>query len=216
MRSFRRLLAPLLVATATALPVAFVAAPAVAQPTEGGANSHWAVIDTRRAIMETEEGLRVQATLKKLFDSRQVELSSKEKQLQQEHDDLIAEEKKKGGNAGLDQRKEAWQQKAAALQETLVNYQREMQRKETEMTNPMLTKMQGILKKVATQSGYEVVVDKAAAPYFRADLDITDRIIQLYNADGVGPTGKGGKAPAAPAAPKPKADAKAPPAAPKK
>lgn len=213
MRPFPKLVAPLLVAMFAAAPLVIAASPAAAQPAAEGAPSRYAVIDTRRAIMETEEGLRVQATLKKLFDSRQVELSSKEKQLQQEHDDLITEEKKKGSSPALEQRKEAWQQKAAALQETLVNYQREMQRKEGEMTNPMLTKMQTILKKVATQSGYDVVVDKAAAPYFRADLDITDKIIQLYNADGA-PQGKsGGKAPAAPDAKKPKADPK-PPAAP--
>ena len=33
-----------------------------------------AVIDVRRAIAETEQGLRVQATLKKLFESRQVDI----------------------------------------------------------------------------------------------------------------------------------------------
>ena len=30
-----------------------------------------AVVDTQRAVMETEDGLRAQATLKKLFDKRQ-------------------------------------------------------------------------------------------------------------------------------------------------
>ena len=36
-----------------------------------------AVVDTQRAVMETEDGLRLQATLKKLFDSRQRELDKK-------------------------------------------------------------------------------------------------------------------------------------------
>ena len=35
----------------------------------------FAIIDVRRAISETEQGLRVQATLKKLFDSRQIQLT---------------------------------------------------------------------------------------------------------------------------------------------
>jgi outer membrane protein len=34
-----------------------------------------AVVDVQRAVMQTEDGLRAQATLKKLFDSRQQELN---------------------------------------------------------------------------------------------------------------------------------------------
>jgi outer membrane protein len=168
--------------------------------------SRLAVIDTRRAIMETEEGLRVQANLKKLFDQRQVELSENEQKLTQEQDDIAKEEKTKGPSAAVEAKKEAWRQKAAQLQETLVGYQREMQRKEAEMTNPMLQKMLGIVKRVATQDGYDMVVDKAAVPYYRADLDITDKIIQLYNAEG-------GVTPA-PAKPPPAKQPAAPPAAP--
>ena len=41
-----------------------------------------AVVDTQRAVMETEDGLRAQATLKKLFDKRQRELDQKQKDLQ--------------------------------------------------------------------------------------------------------------------------------------
>lgn len=180
---FARFVAPALVSIAACLPLVTAASVASAQPT-AAPQGRMAVVDTRRAVMETEEGLRVQATLKKLFDSRQVELSTKEHQLQQERDDIAKEEKQKGPSAAIDQKKDAWQGKAAQLQQTLLDYQREMQRKESEMTGPMLQKMTAILKKVATSDGYDMVVDKAAVPYFRADLDITDKIIQLYNADG--------------------------------
>ncbi len=207
MHLVRRFFAPALLSAAVCLPLALAANPAVAQPA-AQPQGRMAVVDTRRAIMETEEGLRVQATLKKLFDSRQVELSSKEHSLQQEREDIAKEEKQKGPSAGLDQKKDAWQQKAATLQQTLLDYQHEMQRKEGEMTNPMLQKMMSILKRVATTDGYDMVVDKAAVPYFRTDLDITDKLIQMYNADGsVTPApapGKGGApAPKAKAEPKP-------------
>lgn len=204
----RRFFAPALVSALACLPIALVAAPAVAQPTAAAPQGRMAVVDTRRAIMETEEGLRVQATLKKLFDSRQVELSTKEHQLQQERDDIAKEEKQKGPSAPLDQKKDAWQQKAAQLQQTLLDYQHEMQRKESEMTGPMLQKMTGILKRIATTDGFDMVVDKAAVPYFRADLDITDKLIQLYNAEGGTTTApapaKGEKKPKAESKPEPK------------
>src|SRR5262245_44727259 len=40
-----------------------------------------AVVDTQRAVMETEDGLRAQATLQKHFDKRQRELDDKQTQL---------------------------------------------------------------------------------------------------------------------------------------
>src|SRR5690349_14554639 len=49
--------------------------------TPAAAQSKVAVIDVRRAVLETEQGLRVQAQLKKLFDTRQVEIDGKQRQL---------------------------------------------------------------------------------------------------------------------------------------
>ncbi|MFO0619632.1 MAG: OmpH family outer membrane protein [Polyangiaceae bacterium] len=213
-RSLRSLVAGLalsapVLALPAILPAALIADEAHADPTQ----SRFAVIDTRRAIMETEEGLRVQANLKKLFDAKQVELSEREQKLQQEGEAIAKEEKAKGASPAIDQKKNEWRQKAAALQETLMEYQREMQRKEAELTTPMFQKMITLVKRVASTDGYDLVVDKAAVPYFRADLDITDKVIQMYNADG----GAGVADPKAPVTPPAKKDdAKKPAEAPKK
>src|SRR3954468_23801834 len=79
----RRLRAATL-AVATGGSLLLAAAPAAAQ-------SKIAVIDVRRAVLETEQGLRVQATLKKLFDNRQVELDAKQRQLQTDKETLEKE-----------------------------------------------------------------------------------------------------------------------------
>ncbi len=39
------------------------------------------VVDVQRAVMETEDGLRASATLKKFFDKRQQELDAKQTEL---------------------------------------------------------------------------------------------------------------------------------------
>jgi outer membrane protein len=195
--------------------LSLISTAASAQPVEAApaqATTRVAVIDTRRVIIETEEGLRVQANLRKLFESRQVDLSTKEKQLQAEYEDLVKEEKAKGKNADLERRKGDWKQKYGALQQTLLDYQKEMQRKEGELTGPMLQKVGTIVKGLATKDGIDVVIEKQAAAYYRNELDITDRVIQVYNAGDTGPkTTKDPKAPAQKPAPTPKT-----PAAPKK
>ena len=57
-------------------------ASAASLASSAAAQTKVAVVDTQRAIMETEDGLRAQATLKKVFDSRQRELDKKQSDLQ--------------------------------------------------------------------------------------------------------------------------------------
>jgi len=190
------------------------AAPAEAQ-------AKLAVVDVRRAVLETEEGLRVQASLKKLFDSRQTELDAKQQQLQKDKEALDKEIQQGKTDKGILQKKlETLQKSAAEIQGLTYDYQREMSRKESELTTPILNKILGILKRIASTDGYDMIMDKSVVPYFRSDLELTDRAIQMYNAGsadgGVKPATPDPKAPkpAAPAATAPKPAAPAP--APKK
>jgi outer membrane protein len=158
-----------------------------------------AVVDTQRAVMESEDGLRAQATLKKLFDKRQRELDQKQKDLQKEREEL---EKNRAqiNTEAMAKRVETWQREMAQVQAVFVEYNKELQQKQNELTQPIVQKTVGIIRRLATQDGFDVVLERQAATYFRADLDLTDRVITLYN--------RGGDAPAAPAA----APAAAPPA----
>lgn len=179
-----------------------------------------AVVDTQRAIMETEDGLRAQATLKKLFDSRQRELDKKQQELQKERED-IDKQKDVLSKAALAKRIDKWQAEMVQLQTVFVEYNKELQKKQGELTQPIFQKAMGLIRRLATQEGYDMIVDKQAVPYVRSDLEVTDRLITLYN-QGVAPEpAPAGKAPAA----APKAPAAtpaltppapvAPPAAPK-
>lgn len=141
-----------------------------------------AVVDVRRAVTETEEGLRVTATLKRLFEARQKELDEKQQQLQKDKDALDKEAKAgKTSQDALQRKYEKLQQSASDLQTLMMNSQREMQQKEQELTTPILQKVLGIVKRIASQEGYEMVMAKEAAPYYRSDLEITDKTIQAYN-----------------------------------
>ena len=110
----------------------------------------------------------------------------------------------------LQARIDKWQHDMSELQTVFVEYNKELQKKQGEMTQPIFQKTMGIIRRLATQNGYDLVVDKQAVPYNRSDLDVTDRVITEYNQAAGGTPAA---APGAPPAPAPKA----PPApAPKK
>ena len=154
------------------------------------AQSKVAVVDTQRAIMETEDGLRAQATLKKVFDSKQRELDKKQADLQKERADI---EKQRGvlSKEALQKRIDRWQRELVQLQSVFVEYNKELQKRQNELTQPIFRKTMGIISRLARQDGYDVVVDKQAVPYVRSDLDLTDRVITLYN-QGAGGDDEGG------------------------
>lgn len=161
-----------------------------------------AVVDTQRAMMETEDGLRMQATLKKIFEAKQRELNSKQQELETERADI---EKQKGvlSAEALQRRAEAWQQEMVALQQLFVQFNQELQAKQNELTKPIYEKTLGLIRRLATQEGYDMIVDHQAVPYVRSDLEVTDRVITMYNS-GAAPspaTAPAATKPAAPSAP---------------
>src|SRR6478735_6180854 len=129
------------------------------------AQSKIAVVDTQRAIMETEDGLRAQATLKKVFDNKQRELDKKQEDLQKEREDI-------------EKQRDVLSKTALAKR---VDKNKELQKKQGELTQPIVQKIMGAIRRLATQDGLDMVIDKQAAPYVRSDLDVTDRIITMYN-----------------------------------
>ncbi|MDB4994967.1 MAG: outer membrane protein precursor, partial [Myxococcaceae bacterium] len=155
--------------------------------------------DVQRAVMQTEDGLRAQATLKKVFDSRQQELNKKQTDLAKQREEIDKQSKVMSKEA-LQKRVEDWQKAMVELQSVFVEYNKELEKKQKELTDPVFEKVMGIVKRVASTEGFDLVVDKQTVAYMRSDLDITDKCIQLYNSGGAAAPAPA--APAAPAAPK--------------
>ncbi len=168
-----------------------------------GADQKLAVVDVQRAVASTEDGLRAQATLKKMFDSKQQELNKKQNDLQRQREEIDKQAKVLPKDA-LEKRIGEWQKQMLDLQQIFVEYNKELEKKQKELTDPVFEKIMAIIKRLATTENIDLVVDKATVAYVRGDLDLTDRCIQMYN------SGAGGGSAPAPAAPSPA------PAAPKK
>jgi len=148
-----------------------------AQSEKGGV----AVVDLQGAVMQTEEGIKAQAQLKKLLDKRQVDLDAKQTSLARMRADIERQARFLSREA-LTKRMEVWQKEMLSLQGSFVDYNKELEKRQSELTAPIIQRMIALVTKIARQSGYDLVLDKRAAPYARPDLDLTDRVVQMYNA----------------------------------
>src|SRR5580692_10412465 len=168
-----------------------------------------AVVDVQRAVMQTEDGLRAQASLKKMFDSRQQELNKRQTDLQKQKEDIDKQAKVLSQSA-LQKKVDDWQKQMVELQSTFVEYNKELEKKQKELTDPIFERVVSSIKRIAGTDGYDLIVDRATVAFSRSDLDLTDRVIQIANGSSGGsapPAGSRnqGAAPAPSPAPAPSA-----------
>ncbi len=153
--------------------------------TGAAAQAKVAVVDLQGAMMQTEDGLRAAATLRNYTTSRQAELDRKQEDLQREQVDLQKQARLLSRRA-LQRRTEHWQRRMVAVQTKFIEYNKQLQKKQSDLMKPIIRKMFQAIKRVANREGYDIVVDRAAVPFSRSDLDLTDRVVQLYNSGGGG------------------------------
>jgi len=164
-----------------------------------------AVVDMQRALMEVEEGRKAKDQLKSLFDQRQKTLDKQQEDLRtmkegiEKQRDVLSREV-------YAKKVEELQKALAELQNTYLEFQRELASKEAELTKPLIERMQRIVRQLGQSEGYALVVERGEAGviYVPTSYDLTDVLIQRYNA-GEGRTGDAsaaGKPKPAKAAPK--------------
>jgi outer membrane protein len=169
------------------------------------------VVDVQRAVMQSEDGLRAQATLKKVFDTRQQELTRRQADLQKQKDE-IDRQKNVLSQQALQKKADEWQKEMVELQSTFVEYNKELEKKQKELTDPIFERVIAAIKRVAGLDSYDVIVDRATVAFARTDIDLTDRVVQMANgalSAAPGPVGPTAPAPhAAGPAPAPATPAK--------
>ena len=138
-------------------------------------------VDLRKALQDTSAGKKAQKDLKKEYDAKKEELEKKEKDLKTMNDDL--DKKKLVLSDEVKQKKQMeLQQEMGKFQQTVQATQAALQKKEREMTQPILEKLQEILDKKAKADGYTVVLEKSeqSVLWAKKDIDMTDAIVKEY------------------------------------
>jgi outer membrane protein len=144
-----------------------------------------AVVDVQGAILQTEDGLRAAAGLKRYTESRQADLDKRQEDLMKEQDDL-RKQARVLSRRSIQRRSEHWQRRMVEVQSKFIEYNKQLQKKQADMMGPLMRKLFRAIRRAAGRRGVDVVIDKAAVPYASSDLDLTDMVVQLYNSGDVG------------------------------
>lgn len=172
--------------TAGAL-LTFVAGAVIALPNSALANDSQKIgyVDLQKAIQETAAGKKAKKELEKEFNAKKEELQKKEADLKKMNEDL--EKKKSVLSEEVRNRKAGeFQQEMMKYRELVGQSQMNIQKKERELTQPILEKLQEQLDKLAKDRGYAVILEKSeqSVIWARKELDLTDELVKAFEKSG--------------------------------
>lgn len=148
-------------------------------------------VDMQKAIQETTTGKNAKKELEKEFNAKKQELQKREADLKKMDEDL-----RKKASALSD---EVRAKKMQELQGEAMKFQREVgesqmniQKKERELTAPILEKLSAALEKVAKEGAYTMVFEKGeqSVLYAKKELDLTDAVVKEYEKNADKPAAK--------------------------
>ena len=137
-----------------------------------------AVINSQKAVLDTEEIKKAQADLEAKFKPRQDKIVQIQKDLQTINAQL------QGGklNAMGEQELTAeGQKKQRDLQRLQQDLQDDVNLERNDILQRSGTRMQEVVKKIAEEKGLDIVIDTSNAVFFKPPFDLTADAVAAYN-----------------------------------
>jgi len=137
-------------------------------------------IDMQKAIQATSAGKKAKTELEGDFNKKKKELEKKEADLKKMGEDL---EKKKSvlSEDALNKKQAEFQEEMLKYRDVVGKSQIEIQKKERELTAPILEKMKKTIAKLAKEKGYTMVIENSQMVlYATPDADLTDEVISAF------------------------------------
>lgn len=137
-------------------------------------------IDMQKAIQSTAAGKKAKTELEGDFNKKKKELEKKEADLKKMGEDL---EKKKSvlSEDALNKKQAEFQDEMLKYRDVVGKSQVEIQKKERELTAPILEKMKKTIAKLAKDKGYTMVIENSQMVLYAApEADLTDEVITAF------------------------------------
>lgn len=144
-------------------------------------------VDMQKAIQNVEAGKKAKSTLEKEITSKKKEIDTEQAAVEKMFNEfkkqsLVMNEEARAKKEG------EIRERGAKLQEAKYKAQQDLQRREQELTEPIVTKIRALITEVAKQKGYQMVLEKNenTVLYSQEKDDLTSEIITAFNKQNKG------------------------------
>ena len=144
------------------------------------AQSKVAVINLQKAVLESAEIKAASAAMEARYKPRVTQIETLDKEIAAISQNLQSNAGKLTAQAEADLNAQGTKKQRDA-QRMRDDLQADVDRDRNEILQRSAGKMSDVLKKLAEEKGYDIVVDAPYAPYFKASLEITNDLIAAYD-----------------------------------
>ena len=144
------------------------------------AQSKVAVINLQKAVLESAEIKAASAAMEARYKPRVTQIETLDKEIAGISQNLQTNAGKLTPQAEADLNAQGTKKQRDA-QRMRDDLQADVDRDRNEILQRSAGKMGDVLKKLAEEKGYDIVVDAPYAPYFKASLEITNDLIAAYD-----------------------------------
>ena len=144
------------------------------------AQSKVVVINLQRAVLESEEIKKANTDMETKYKPRQAELEKLQNEIQSIQQQLQTNAGKLTPQAESDLNAQGARKQREAQRKS-EDLQADVDRDRNEILQKSTQKMAEVVKKLAEEKGYDVVVETSNTVYFKPALEITNDAIAAYN-----------------------------------
>lgn len=139
-------------------------------------------IDMQKAIQETAAGKKAKKDLEEEFNKKKKDLDKREAEIKKMGEDFEKRSMAMNEDARLKKQGEI-QGEMRKYQELASKSQIEIQKKERDLTQPIVSKLRGILEEIAKKEDYTVILEKSeqSVMFAKKEIDLTERVIKEYD-----------------------------------
>lgn len=157
----------------------FAAAPSVM----GADVAKIGVIDFQRFLSSSKAGQEAQARFKEHGTKMESDLKKKEAEIKDLRDRLEREAMVMTQEV-REQKEREYRIKVSDFKDQEKKFLTELKGLENELVTKIRDDLLALIEEVGKKEGYLLIIDKAVAHYYPASIDVTDRLIQIYNERG--------------------------------
>lgn len=139
-------------------------------------------VDMQKAIQETAAGKKAKKELEDEFNKKKKELEKKEAEIKKKHEDFEKRSMAMNEEARTKTQNEI-RTEMGKYQETAAKAQMDIQKKERDLTQPIVNKLRSLLEDMAKKEDFTVILEKSenSVLWAKKEIDLTDRLIKAYD-----------------------------------
>ncbi len=147
-------------------------------------------VDIQRAISESQPGKKAKEKFQAQVKKVEADLLKEKQEVERMKSDFD----KKGALLKSEERfnlEKELQRRALGYQRSMQDSQEELRQRENEMTADILQDLQKIVTQIGKSEKFTLILERSQVLYSDQGVDITNKVIDLYNSQGPGKVSKG-------------------------